>query len=95
MNGRDGRREEGKEAGREVASQVRAREHDGMDPKGKVKDFSFHHPKNNSKLVEVLSRANGEMIKYVFQKDANGFSMLSLLLKIAWEGKARLVLGLV
>ena len=34
MNGRDGRREEGKEAGREVASQVRAREHDGMDPKG-------------------------------------------------------------
>lgn len=59
MNGRDGRREEGKEAGREVSSQVRAREHDGMDPKGKVKDFSFHHPKNNGKLVEVFKQGQG------------------------------------
>ena len=42
-----------------------------------------------------LSSAKGEVIKYVFQKDANGFSMLSLLLKITWEGKARLVRGLV
>ena len=33
------------------------------------------------------------MIKYIFQKDAPGFSILSLLLKIAWEGKAQLVLG--
>lgn len=33
MEGMEGGRKV-KEAGREVASQVRAREHDGMDPKG-------------------------------------------------------------
>ena len=61
---RGGREEEGRggeerEAGREVAGQVRAKADEGTDPMGEVKDFSFYHPKNNDKVVKVFNQGQG------------------------------------